>query len=142
MTMRNVKENQMTDTAVYPAILTAEDGGFVITFPDLPGCISSADSEGEAAFMARDALGAWIVANEDLGQATPAPSKISALSLKKNQSSMLVDAWLPIFREEQRAGSVKKSVTVPIWLNALAEKADLNFSQILQAGLKNTLGIH
>jgi hypothetical protein len=50
-------------------------------------------------------------------------------------------AWLPIFREEQRAGSIKKNVTVPIWLNALAEKADLNFSQILQEGLKHTPGI-
>jgi hypothetical protein len=53
----------------------------------------------------------------------------------------LVEAWLPIFREEQRAGSIKKNVTVPIWLNSIAEKANLNFSQILQAGLKHTLGI-
>jgi post-segregation antitoxin (ccd killing protein) len=53
----------------------------------------------------------------------------------------LVDVWLPIFREERRAGSVKKNVTVPLWLNVLAEKAGLNFSQVLQAGLKSSLGI-
>ena len=129
------------DTVIYPAILSKDDDGITITFPDLPGCISCAETEEEAAYMARDALGAWIVANEDLQQTIPTPSSISDIKAKRNESAILVDAWLPIFREEHRAGSVKKNVTVPIWLNALAEKAHLNFSQILQAGLKNTLGI-
>lgn len=129
------------DMAIYPAILFTDEDGITITFPDLPGCFSCADSEEEAAYMAKDALGAWIVANEDLQQPIPAPSKFSDVKVGKNESVILVDAWLPIFREEHRAGSIKKNVTVPIWLNALAEKAHLNFSQILQAGLKNTLGI-
>ncbi|MDL2263791.1 type II toxin-antitoxin system HicB family antitoxin [Synergistaceae bacterium OttesenSCG-928-I11] len=129
------------DIAVYPALFTEEDGGITVTFPDLPGCISCADSGEEAVFMAKDALGAWIVANEDLGLQIPPPSKISDVVIDKNQSVVLIDVWLPIFREEQRSGSVKKNVTVPIWLNVLAEKAGLNFSQILQAGLKSTLGI-
>lgn len=129
------------DIAIYPAILTKDDDGITVAFPDLPGCFSCADSEEEAAVMARDALGAWIVANEDLDREIPEPSTVSKIKTKKNESVIFVDAWLPIFREEHRAGSIKKNVTVPIWLNALAEKAQLNFSQILQAGLKNTLGI-
>lgn len=129
------------DVVVYPAILSKDHDGITITFPDLPGCISCAGSEEEAVFMAKDALGAWIVANEDLGGEIPTASEISDIEIGKGESIVLVDAWLPIFREEHRAGSIKKNVTVPIWLNALAEKADLNFSQILQAGLKHTLGI-
>jgi predicted RNase H-like HicB family nuclease len=129
------------DFAIYPAIFETTDEGIVITFPDLPGAISCADSEEEAVFMAKDALGAWIVANEDIGNAAPAPSKIADLHCAPNQSVCLIEAWLPIFREEPRKGSVKKNVTIPIWLNALAEQADLNFSQILQAALKNTLGV-
>jgi hypothetical protein len=92
--------------------------------------------------MAQDALGAWIVANENLGNAIPTPSKLGAITYKTGQTVCLVEIWLPIFREERFDGNVKKDVTVPVWLNALAEKANLNFSQVLQAGLKNMLGIH
>ncbi len=128
-------------TAVYPAIFSHDNDGITITFPDLPGCISCAQTDEEALHMARDALGAWIVATEDLVEPVPPPSRISDLHPDPNEAVCLVDAWLPIFREERRAGSVKKNVTVPLWLNVLAEKAGLNFSQILQAGLKSSLGI-
>lgn len=131
----------MREFAVYPSVFDHGEDGITITFPDLPGAISCAGTEEEALFMAKDALGAWIVANEDLGAAVPEPSKVADIECAAGQSVCLVETWLPIFREEQRAGSVKKNVTVPIWLNALAEKANLNFSQILQAGLKHTLGI-
>jgi predicted RNase H-like HicB family nuclease len=131
----------MREFAVYPAVFEHGEDGITITFPDLPGAISCANTEEEALFMARDALGAWIVANEDLGADIPEPSKVADIRCAAGQSVCLAEAWLPIFREEQRAGSIKKNVTVPIWLNALAEKANLNFSQILQAGLKHTLGI-
>jgi hypothetical protein len=92
--------------------------------------------------MAKDALGAWIVANEDLGNPIPDPSKLGNIACKAGQTVTLIEAWLPLFREGRSDGSVKKNVTVPAWLNVLAEKANLNFSQILQAGLKSTLGIH
>lgn len=128
-------------TAVYPAHFAHGDDGITITFPDLPGCISSAQTDGEALHMARDALGAWIVATEDLGEPVPPPSRTADLRPGPDETVCLVDAWLPIFREERRAGLVKKSVTVPVWLNVLAEKAGLNFSQVLQAGLKSSLGI-
>ena len=99
--------NKQLTKAVYPAILSHAEDGITITFPDLPGCISCAQTDEDAIFMARDALGAWIVATEDLGEPVPSPT----------------------------------TVTVPLWLNALAEKAGLSFSQVLQAGLKSSLGI-
>ena len=126
---------------IYPAIFAEEDDGIVITFPDLPGCISESDSIEEGVLRAKDALGSWLAANEDLGNPLPIPSAQDKLSLKENESLFMVDVWLPIYRDEKRGGSVKKSVTVPVWLNALAERADLNFSQILQAGLKDALSI-
>jgi predicted RNase H-like HicB family nuclease len=128
--------------AVYPALFTLDGGEITITFPDLPGAISCAGSEREALYMAKDALGAWIAASEDLGNPIPEPSKLGDIVCKASQTVTLIEVWLPLFREERSDGSVKKNVTVPVWLNTLAEKANLNFSQILQAGLKNTLGIH
>jgi predicted RNase H-like HicB family nuclease len=137
-----VKSLNKNEIAVYPSLFTQDGNEITITFPDLPGAISCAGSELEAIYMAKDALGAWIVANEDLGNVIPEPSKVSEVVCKPGQTVTLVEVWLPIFREERRDGSVKKNLTVPVWLNALAEKAGLNFSQVLQAGLKNTLGIY
>ncbi|NLK19325.1 MAG: antitoxin HicB [Synergistaceae bacterium] len=129
------------NTVIYPALFSQDDDGITVTFPDLPGCISCAQTDEEALAMARDALGAWIVATEDLDEPLPPPSRIAALRPGPGETVCLVDVWLPIFREERRSGSVKKNVTVPLWLNVLAERAGLNFSQVLQAGLKSSLGI-
>ncbi|MEG1501964.1 MAG: type II toxin-antitoxin system HicB family antitoxin [Synergistaceae bacterium] len=129
------------DLAVYPAIFFYENEGVTVTFPDLPGCITCGETEEEAIYMAKDALGCFITACEALGDTIPQPSKPSDVVTKDSETVFLVDAWLPIFREEKRMGSVKKNVTVPVWLNSLAEKANLNFSQILQAGIKSSLGI-
>ena len=129
------------DFAIYPAIFEYAEDGITITFPDLPGCISCAGSQEEALYMAKDVLGVFIAACESLGDTIPAPSKGSDIKTEPGQAVFMVDVWLPIYREEKRSGSVKKNVTIPVWLNSLAEKQKLNFSQILQAGIKASLGI-
>ena len=129
------------DLVVYPAIFEYADDGITITFPDLPGCISCAESQEEALYMAKDALGVFITACESLGDTISTPSKGSDIQTGPGQSVFMIDVWLPIYREERCAGSVKKNVTIPVWLNSLAEKQKLNFSQILQAGIKASLGI-
>ena len=129
------------DLAIYPAIFEYADDGITIIFPDLPGCISCADSQEETLYMAKDVLGVFITACESLGDTIPAPSKGSDIKTGPGHSVFMIDVWLPIYREEKRSGSVKKNVTVPVWLNSLAEKQNLNFSQVLQAGLKASLGI-
>ena len=91
--------NERLTTAVYPVILSRAEDGITITFPDLPGCISCAQTDAEAIFMARDALGAWGVAAEDLGEPVPSPTAVTALRPEPNETVCLVDAWLPIFRE-------------------------------------------
>ena len=56
--------------------LTEEDGGgYLITFPDLPGCMSDGDTEAEALVNARDAFSAWISARADMGKSIPAPTR-------------------------------------------------------------------
>jgi hypothetical protein len=91
--------------------------------------------------MAKDVLGVFITACESLGYTIPVPSKGTDIKAEPGQSVFMIDVWLPIYREEKRSGSVKKNVTIPVWLNSLAEKQKLNFSQILQAGIKASLGI-
>jgi len=55
--------------------LPQEDGGgFLITFPDLPGCMSDGETEAEAVNNGRDAFEAWVAARMDSGKAIPEPS--------------------------------------------------------------------
>ncbi|MBE0504884.1 MAG: type II toxin-antitoxin system HicB family antitoxin [Desulfuromonadales bacterium] len=52
---------------------TADGGGFVITFPDLPGCMSDGETIEEAFTNGRDAFSAWIAATIDMGRQVPPP---------------------------------------------------------------------
>lgn len=57
------------------APLSAEDGGgFVITFPDLPGCMSDGETIEEAVANGREAFSAWVAAVVDLGRPVPSPT--------------------------------------------------------------------
>lgn len=56
--------------------LTEEDGGgFLITFPDLPGCMSDGETEMEAVVHARDAFSAWMSARAHMGKPIPKPTR-------------------------------------------------------------------
>ncbi len=70
----------------YPYILkplSEEDGGgYLIEFPDLPGCMSDGETEEEAILMGKDAVKAWIETAKELNRPIPQPSqKIKKLSL-------------------------------------------------------------
>ena len=54
--------------------LPKEDGGgFLVTFPDLPGCMSDGETETEAVANSRDAFKAWVSARKDSGKEIPEP---------------------------------------------------------------------
>jgi antitoxin HicB len=50
-----------------------DGGGFLITFPDLPGCMSDGATEAEAVANGRDAFRAWVAARTDAGKEIPEP---------------------------------------------------------------------
>lgn len=130
------------DTYVYPAVCAYDDNGAIsVVFPDL-GVATDGDDEAQALFMARDLLGLVLFGLEEDGEPIPAPSPLSALSLAPGEYAMLVDVYMPAVRMAQVNRSVKRTVTLPAWLNALALEKGINFSQVLQAALKQQLDIH
>lgn len=129
------------DYYIYPAIFNYEDKEIAISFPDLPGCYSCGKSDEEALYMAKDALGLYIVSAEEDGEELKIPSKLNSIKLSKNERVVLVEVNMPLFRESVQNTSVKKTLTIPKWINDLAEKNKINFSQVLQTALKNALGI-
>lgn len=91
--------------------------------------------------MAKDVLLLHLWGMEDDGDAIPEPSPIARLHLAAGQVTALIDVWMPAVRDEMANRSVNKTLTLPKWLNDLAEQRKVNFSQVLQAALKSYLGV-
>lgn len=126
----------LTETYIYPMVLTYEDNGVIsITFPDLPGCVSVADSEAEALKNAREALGGHLWCMEQDGDPIPAPSPLVDVPLDANERAVLLDVYMPSLRMAKETRSVNRTVTLPAWLNASAMERKINFSQVLQNAL-------
>ena len=105
------------DYYIYPAIFEYDKDGISISFPDLPGCISCASDDEEALFMAKDALGLFIASSEEDGDELPSPTSLNNIKLENNQKPALIEVNMPLFREAILNISVKKTLTIPKWIN-------------------------
>lgn len=124
----------------YPIVITpAEEGGYVVFVPDLD-INTQGESIAECIEMARDAIGIWGICQQDMGNAIPAPNS-KPIKTVENDIVTLVDINFDAYRRAQDMRAVRKNVTIPSYLNDLAEAAHINFSQVLQDGLKSRLGV-
>lgn len=133
----------MQSKYVYPAVFTKEGEQYSVAFPDIDGCYTCGDSLVEAVSNAQDALCLMLYDMEESGEVIPAPS--DALEIEKtlgnNEFISLVSCDTLEYRQYFDQKAVKKTLTIPSWLNTLAEREGINFSSVLQAALKRTLGI-
>lgn len=130
------------DRYIYPAIFSYAADGITIEFPDLPGCLPCGKTNEEALKNAKEAMALHLWGIENDNEPIPEPTSIDKIELKPNQIAVLVEVFMPVYREALENQSVKKTLTIPLWLNKIAEEHHVNFSQILQAALKEYLGIH
>ncbi|MCL5056390.1 MAG: type II toxin-antitoxin system HicB family antitoxin [Actinobacteria bacterium] len=129
------------DKYIYPAIFDYADDGISVEFPDLPGCLTCGDTDEEALNMAKEAMALRIYGMEQDNEFIPEPTSISRIEVENNQAVVLIEVWMPPFRDAVQEKAVKKTLTIPKWLNDLAEENRVNFSYILQEALKNYLGV-
>ena len=126
--------------AVYPIVITpAEESGYVVYVPDLK-INTQGESIAECMDMARDAISLWGICEQDMGRDIPEASVILP-EHAPNEIVTLVDVDFNAYRRAQDMRAIRKNVTIPSYLNELAEKAGINFSQVLQTALKQQLGI-
>ncbi|NLL36104.1 MAG: type II toxin-antitoxin system HicB family antitoxin [Fretibacterium sp.] len=135
--------NKKPDRYRYPAFLGLDEttGRYYILFPDLPGCTTTGDTEDEALACAREALSLHLFGMEDDGDEIPAPSPFMGLAGENGEAVVLIDVWMPSFRERMETKAVNRTVTLPGWLDREAKTAALNYSQILQDGIMERLNI-
>jgi antitoxin HicB len=112
-----------------------------VEFPDIDGCVTSGSSLPDAIQMAEDALCLMLYDMEESGEAIPAPSDPKAVQAGTDALVSLVCCDTIEYRKLYNNKAVKKTLTIPAWLNTLAERADLNFSSVLQDALKLRLDI-
>lgn len=125
---------------VYPVIFEEdEEGGYNVTVPDIPGTFTCGDDMADAIYMAEDVIAMMLADYEDEKKTIPVPSKIE--DIKTDGIVSLVVADTDEWRKLVDNRAVKKTLSIPSWLNAKAEKAGLNFSQVLQEALCNKLGV-
>jgi antitoxin HicB len=67
-----------------------EGGGFLITFPDLPGCMADGATEAEAIENGRDAFLSWVSAVADIGDPIPKPQFRTAATNAEEPSGKFV----------------------------------------------------
>ena len=125
---------------IYPAIFHKEDIGYSVTFPDLPGCITEGDTLEEALYMAQDALGLYLYSLKEDKISLPQSAQPEILIVDKGSFLTLVE-WDELeYLKRTSNKSIKKTLTIPEWLNTRAEEENINFSQTLQEALLKKLG--
>lgn len=124
----------------FPAVFEKDGDAFSVSFPDIEGCYTQGDDTVEALEMAKDALCLMLYDMEEKGTAIPAPSDISAIAAPSGGFVSLVACDTLEYRRFYDNKAVKKTLTIPSWLNTMAEKKGVNFSQVLQDALKAQLG--
>lgn len=125
----------------YPIILTPAGGGaYVVTVPDFDINTQGKDLA-DALYMARDAISLVGIDLQDDNKAVPPPSPLESVVCEVGEHVAAVDVDFDAYRKTIETRAVKKTLTVPSNLNAAAERAGLNFSKILQEGLRQHLGM-
>lgn len=120
----------------YPAVFhKAEEGGFWITFPDFPECMTQGNNMEEAYEMAVEALGLAITDSMRENVELPKASNPYDIRMSEADTSVIVEFDLEEYRRKHNSKAVKKTLSIPQWLNEEATAMGINFSQVLQEAL-------
>jgi predicted RNase H-like HicB family nuclease len=122
---------------IYSAQFKAiEDGsGFYARVPDLPGCITTGKDISDAIEQITDAAGIWLVTAEDEYLEIPGPTEQSDLKKEADAIFSLIQIDTLEYRAKTDTHAVRKNVSIPAWMSALADKRKINCSKVLQNGL-------
>ncbi len=123
----------------YRIILIPEEKGYTVYIPDFDIGTQGADIA-DAMYMARDVISVTGVTLEDIGKKIPVPGE-KEYSLKAGEMDTYVDVDFMEYKKKHDNRKVKKTLTIPSWLNEAAENENINFSRTLEEALLNKLSI-
>lgn len=122
---------------IYPAVFHPnEDGSYTVTFPDLPGCISEGKDLDNALHMAQDVLATWVEYATESGETIAPASHPRDITIDQNEFTSLIYVDL----KDSRA--VRRTVSIPKWMDDKVSEAGLSLSRVLQDALKTKLEVN
>ncbi len=124
---------------VYPVILIKDDYGYYVEVPDFDSATQGTDLA-NAIEMARDLICLMSLTYEEKGEEVPKPNSVNFEKVE-NGILTLVDVDFLEYKKKYSNRMIRKNLTIPYWLNVEAEKAGVNFSQVLQNALKEKLNV-
>lgn len=116
----------------YPALVHNDPDGIWLEFPDLLGCQTYGNTMNDLLANASEALECYVVEELEHAGKLPEPSDINSIRTTGNDFTTLVQADADLAKHTK---SVKKTLTIPYWLNERASASGINFSQALQEAL-------
>ena len=126
---------------IYPAIFKKEASRYTVRFPDLESCYTQGDDLRDAYEMASDVLCLTLYNLEEEKEAIPLASDVAAIQTGEDEFVSLVACDTLEYRQYYDNKAVKKTLTIPAWLNTMSEREGINFSAVLQSALKSTLHV-
>ena len=127
--------------AMYPALFEKEDNCYNVTFPDLPEAITCGDTLEQAIEMAKECLGLCLDVRKENKEEIPVMSDPSRINCANGTFVMMIEFDSIDFNKRYNKKAIRKNVTIPAWLNELAEEKNVNFSNVLQNALIKKLNI-
>ena len=124
----------------YPAVFTPDGELYTVHFPDFECCYTQGNGIVDAMEMAQDVLCLTLYDMEEKGIAIPVPSDVRGVTACDGGFVSLVTCDTVEYRKFYDSKAVKKTLTIPSWLNTMAERQGVNFSQILQDALREKVG--
>ena len=112
-----------------------ESGGYAVEFPDLTGCVTGGDSMAEAVFMAEDAASGWVLTELEDGNKAPEATAINEVATEEGQFVSLIALDMDAYAAKYGSNAVKKTLTIPAWLNTFVEQNGISCSKVLQDAL-------
>lgn len=138
--------------SVYPAIFYQEDSGISVVFPDLNHLATCGDDMQEAMEMAVDCLAGYLFSEKLEGNELPAPTPVDQLDIYCEDDTEaekavprfanMVSVDVEAYAAQHFNKAVKKTVTIPEWLNNMALAKKINFSRVLQGALARELNVN
>ena len=123
----------------YPALFhKSEEGGFWISFPDFPECFTEGDDMKQAYEMTVEALGLALVNRKEEKEEIPDPSDLDKIQ-NEDGTIVIVEFDMLEYQRKHNSKAVKKTLSIPEWLNEEAVSMGVIFSQLLQEALMSKL---
>lgn len=120
---------------IYPAVFVKEALGYSVHFPDLEGCYTQGDNLEDALEMAEDVLALVLYELEKADAPIPAPTDINKVAKGEEDIVSFVKADTLVYRKRHNNKAIKKTLSIPEWLNEEATALGINFSKVLQEAL-------